>query len=102
MQERRREPRLKVLKHGKVLLTEVKSVDCMVRDISALGARIEFDLPIQLPSHFRLRILSVDLTIPAAPVWQHRGEAGIRFVGVGTAGAVDNSPIRGGRTNQPY
>jgi hypothetical protein len=94
MEERRREPRLKVLKHGKVLLTELKSIDCMVRDISPLGARIEFELPVRLPSQFRLRIVSADLTIPAAPVWQHRREAGVRFVGVGTAGSVDNSPIR--------
>ena len=94
MLERRRDRRQKVLKQGKVMLTDAVSVDCTVRDLSPSGARIEFEGPLYLPSEFRLHIVSADLTIPAAPAWQKRGEAGIRFVGVGTVGLVDNSPQR--------
>jgi len=94
MRERRRERRQKVLKEGKVLLTAWLSVNCIVRDISPGGARLEFEQPIDLPSEFRLRIVSADLTIPAVAAWQRRGEAGIRFTGVGVAGNVDNTPKR--------
>lgn len=98
MRERRRERRLRVLKEAKVMLTEWVSVNCVVRDLSPGGARLEFDGPVYLPSEFKLCIVSADLTIPAVTAWQRRGEAGIRFTGAGTAGDVDNSPMRAIRT----
>lgn len=85
---------MKVLKQGKVLLSEYVAVDCSVRDMSAGGARLEFGGPVILPSDFRLRIVSADLTIPATVCWQRRLEAGIRFTGVGMVGQVDVSPKR--------
>jgi hypothetical protein len=94
MWERRGERRQLVLKEGRVMLTDFVWVDCLVRDLSSTGARIEFERPIRLPAEFRLCIVSADLTIPATPVWQRRLEAGIRFVGVGMAGTVDNTPQR--------
>ena len=94
MSERRTERRVKVLKEGKVMLTDSVSVNCVVRDISPGGARLKFDGPVYLPVEFRLRIVSADLTIPATPAWQTQGEAGVRFTGVGTVGQVDNSPKR--------
>jgi hypothetical protein len=94
MYERRRSARMRVLKEGRVLLGDHVAVDCIVRDISAGGARLEFDGPIDLPAAFRLRIVSADLTIPARPAWQRRLEAGVTFTGVGQVGAVDNSPER--------
>jgi hypothetical protein len=94
MRNRRQERRHKVLKAGKVMLTEWVSLNCTVRDISPGGARLEFDGPVFLPSAFHLCIISADLSIPAVPVWQKRGEAGIRFTGVGTVGNVNNTPMR--------
>jgi hypothetical protein len=85
MRERRRERRQKVLRQGKVMLTEWVAVDCLVRDLSRGGARLEFAGPVSLPSAFQLRLVSADLTIPAAPAWQRRGEAGIRFTGAAVA-----------------
>lgn len=82
MYERRRERRLRVLKQAKVMLTEWVSVNCVVRDISPGGARLEFNGPIYLPHAFQLQIPSAELNIPAAPAWQSRGEAGIRFTGL--------------------
>lgn len=93
MIERRSERRLKVLKEGRVLLGDSRSLGCIVRDISPRGARLEFRIPDDLPSEFRLNIVNVDLTVPAVLVWRRQGECGVRFVGVGTAGAVDNSPL---------
>ena len=93
MHERRRERRHKVLKEGKVMLSEWASVKCVVRDISASGARLEFDGPVHLPSAFHLCIVSADLTIPAVLAWQQQSEAGVRFTGVGAAGNVDRAVL---------
>jgi hypothetical protein len=82
---------MKMLKEGKVLLSEFVAVTCCVRDITAGGARLEFDGPICLPDEFRLRIVSADLTIPATVCWQRRLEAGIRFTGIGKVGQVNQS-----------
>ena len=49
-----------------MLLSERVSIDCLVRDISSGGARLEFLAPVNLPREFRLRIVSADLTVPAA------------------------------------
>lgn len=89
MRDRRRERRHRVLKEGKVMLTDWVSVNCVVRDISPGGARLEFEGPVYLPSEFQLCIVSAELTIPAVPAWQRRGEAGVRFTGVGTTGTDD-------------
>ena len=94
MRERRGERRQKVLKEGKVMLTDWVSVNCVVRDISASGARLEFDRPVYLPSEFHLCIVSADLTFPAVPAWQRRSEAGIRFTGVGETGNVSGTVMR--------
>lgn len=71
------------------MLTEWVSVNCVIRDISPSGARIEFDGPVFLPSEFQLRIVAADLVIPAVPAWQQRGEAGIQFTGVGIVDSPD-------------
>jgi hypothetical protein len=92
MYERRSERRMKALKAGKILLSEWLSVNCTVRDMSSAGARLELETAVMLPSEFRLHILSADLVIPAAAVWQRRLEAGIRFTGVGVIGKVDDMP----------
>ena len=92
--DRRSERRQKVLKEGKVLLADKTFIECIVRDISPGGARVEFAGPVSLPREFRLHIVSADLTVPATFAWQRRLEAGIRFTGIGVVGEVDNTPMR--------
>lgn len=93
MRERRRERRHKVLKEGKIMLSDWASVSCVVRDISASGARLEFEGPVHLPSAFHLCIVSADLKIPAVLAWQQQNEAGVRFTGVGAAGNVESAAL---------
>lgn len=76
------------------MFTDWVSVDCIVRDISPGGARLEFLEPVNLPKEFRLYIVSADLTLPAAGVWQRRNEAGIRFTGVGIIGDSESAAVR--------
>lgn len=92
MRERRADQRLKTLKEAKVMLTDWISVDCILRDISAGGARLEFEHPITLPKEFRVHIVSGNITIPAEPCWQRRNEAGVRFTGIATAGNAAAPP----------
>ena len=93
--DRRAEPRQHVWKEGKVLLNDRVSLDCIVQDLSTGGARIALARPVSLPRDLRLCIVSADLTMPVACVWQRQLHAGLRFIGVGTVGRVDNSALRG-------
>ena len=83
-----------MLRAGKVLLSDYVEVSCSVRDISAGGARLEFDGPVCLPSEFRLRLVSADLDIPATVRWQRRLEAGISFTDAGSAASRTETPRR--------
>ncbi|HWT96684.1 MAG TPA: PilZ domain-containing protein [Terriglobales bacterium] len=54
-QDRRRAPRRRVLKAGKILINEGESVfDCTLRDISASGARFSLGLFQALPKRFQI------------------------------------------------
>ena len=91
MYERRSEHRRLVLKRGRILIAGRAAYECLVRDLTRGGARLEFRAPVLLPAEFKLCLVSTDLTIPAVCIWQRRLEAGIRFVGVG---AVESSSAR--------
>src|SRR5687768_13305924 len=93
--DRRAESRQHVWKEGKVLLNERVALNCIVQDLSTGGACIALARPVILPRDFRLCIVSADLTVPVACVWQRQPHAGLRFTGVGIVGRVDNSPLRG-------
>jgi hypothetical protein len=96
--ERRSERRLKVLKEGRVLLDDYVAVNCSIRDITPAGARLEFEGPVCLPSVFRLRLVSTEVTFPATVVWQRKLEAGIRFTGIGVVEATRLAPRRNVRS----
>jgi hypothetical protein len=76
---------MKILKAGKVLLSDFVVVPCSICDISSDGARLEFQGPVCLPEAFRLRLVAADLEIPATVIWQRRLEAGIRFTDAGAS-----------------
>jgi hypothetical protein len=94
MYERRSEHRRLVLKRGRVLVPGRPAYECLVRDLTQGGARLEFKAPVLLPAEVMLCLVSTDLTIPAVCIWQRRLEAGVRFVGVATLGAVESPPAR--------
>lgn len=79
MHERRARQRQRVLKEAKVLMDDLVSVNCTLRDISDCGAGLELENPICLLPDFHLRIVSADLTLPVTAVWQRGLNAGIRF-----------------------
>ena len=85
MEERRAHPRHRTLKQGKVVLSDWMVFDCLIRDLSEGGARLELGGLTDLPREFRLLIASSNLLVPVALVWQHGQTAGVRFAGPGEA-----------------
>jgi hypothetical protein len=72
------------LKDGKVVLSDWSVVDCLIRNLSEVGARLEFSGPTTLPRAFRVLIVSSNLIYPAEVEWQRGLSAGICFTGPGS------------------
>jgi hypothetical protein len=83
MEEHRISHRRRTLKQGKIVLSDRVVLDCLIRDISAGGARLEFGAPTTLPDAFRLLVTASNLLIPAALAWQRGLVVGVRFTGPG-------------------
>jgi hypothetical protein len=79
--EHRRGQRRRMLKAGKIVVSDSSMIDCTIRDISEGGARIVFAGPTQLPDGFWLMIVTEAKMIPAELLWQRGLAAGIRFTG---------------------
>ncbi len=81
--DKRISPRRRMLKQGKVVMSDWTVIDCIIRDLSDTGARLEFAGPTELPQEFRLLVVSSNLLIPAALAWQRGLAAGVHFTGPG-------------------
>lgn len=81
MEERRTIPRRRALKEGKVVLSDWTAIDCGIRDLSEIGARLEFSGPTKLPHEFRLLVVSSNRLISAELKWQRGLAAGVLFTG---------------------
>ena len=79
-ENKRRSPRHRVLKDGKIVLKNNWSVvDCCVRDLSDTGARLTCQDPLAVPNEFRL-LFPATLTIrDAAVVWRRNDQVGVHF-----------------------
>lgn len=84
--EARRMPRLRAIKAGRIVIPEAgQMLDCAIRNISATGAMIRFEKPVELPDQVELIIMSHDIHVRAHVAWHSGAEAGIEF----EPGAVD-------------
>ena len=76
----RRAPRLKAIKAGQIIIVSTgTALDCAIRNISATGALIRFDNPVDLPEYVELVIVSHDIHVRANVAWQSGKEAGVEF-----------------------
>jgi hypothetical protein len=57
------------------------TLPCMVRDVSATGARLRVDTSVSAPDTFELIIESDGLEASCEVVWRKANELGVRFVG---------------------
>jgi hypothetical protein len=55
------------------------SFDCLIRDITQLGARILFSDVVNLPDKVDLYIPQKNQTIRARVIWRHNDEIGLAF-----------------------
>jgi hypothetical protein len=79
MNEKRTAPRHRVLKHGTLAFNGGGGVDCMVRNISSGGARLDVANPLGLPQSFTLVIQSDHLSRRCRPVWCTDTRIGVAF-----------------------
>jgi hypothetical protein len=80
MEERRQVSRHKSLLRGCVYFNNRNSTaECLVRDISAHGARLIFADEVLMPDVVELHIPAKDQTLRAQVIWRNVNEAGIAF-----------------------
>jgi hypothetical protein len=80
MQSRRTEHRRRALKQAKAILSDWTMLDCLLRDLTDEGARLEFAAPVELPATFRVQFVSDNSRRAAELMWQRGQSAGVRFV----------------------
>lgn len=81
MVEHRKAPRQKSLLQGRVYFNNRRSsIDCIVRDISATGAKLTFSSAVETPAVVELYIPNKDETRPARIVWRRGEDVGLTFI----------------------
>jgi diguanylate cyclase (GGDEF)-like protein len=80
MEERRRTPRTRSLRAGKVLLNDRRSViDCVVRNLSQGGACVQVASIVGIPAVFELLIDGERESRACTTVWQAHNRIGVAF-----------------------
>ena len=80
MSERRRSTRQKSFLRGCVYFNKRRqAVDCLIRDISDVGARIIFSDTVSVPDRVDLYIPQKEQTLRAHVQWRHGDEIGLAF-----------------------
>jgi hypothetical protein len=80
MVERRQTSRQKSFLRGRIIFDKGRfSLDCMIRDLSNLGARIIFADNVNVPDVVDLHIPQKNKTARAFVTWHHGDEIGIAF-----------------------
>jgi hypothetical protein len=78
--ERRKTLRSRVIYHGRVTFhARLSTIDCVVRNFSDDGARIEFDNLALLPDEFDLFIAKKNRSFRARLAWRNINRAGLDF-----------------------
>jgi hypothetical protein len=89
MSEHRREARQRVFLKGRIVFNNgSSSFDCLVRDMSATGARLVMSDATTLPDAFDLYIPQKDRTYRAALRWRREDGIGVTFEAPANAAAA--------------
>jgi PilZ domain len=82
MDDKRKFPRRRVLKEGKIVFADgLRVIDCTIRDMSEEGARLLIANTVGLPDTFQLYEKSSGLLYPASIVWRQSNAIGVHFDG---------------------
>ncbi|WP_407180250.1 PilZ domain-containing protein [Bradyrhizobium sp. STM 3562] len=77
--EKRTHARHRVLKGGRLAFDGGGGIDCMVRNISPTGARLDVARPMGLPEQFTLLIEADQFKRRCHSVWSHDRQIGVAF-----------------------
>jgi hypothetical protein len=82
MDERRKAPRRRVLKEGKIVFADgLRVLDCTIRDLSEGGAKLLIANTVGLPDSFHLYEKSSRMLYPAKVAWRQANSVGVEFKG---------------------
>jgi len=86
MEEKRKSPRRRVLKEGKIVFPDALCLmDCMIRDTSDGGAKLIVSNTLAIPHSFQLYEKSSGKLYPASIAWRQCNAIGVRFTGLPTS-----------------
>ncbi len=76
--ERRNSPRRRTLLAGRIIFNQQSSViNCMVRNVSESGARLEVEPSIHIPDKFELDVPSAGITMSCRIIWRRGNLIGV-------------------------
>jgi hypothetical protein len=76
--ERRREPRRRTLKAGRLLIDKKAVLNCTIRNLSQHGGRLDIDSIVGVPEEFVLDIAGEGAR-PARTVWKSHSSLGVKL-----------------------
>ena len=80
MRERRKRPRLRVIKGAKLVVEKSSVFDCVVRDLTNDGAQIEIPNAIALPEKLGVTLDGGRVSRVCRIVWRKLTGAGLEFL----------------------
>ena len=93
MSDKRSTPRLRSFLKGRVLFNGGQnSLDCLIRDISSTGARLEVSANVTLPDRFDLYLPHRDETCKVHSQWRRGSQLGVAFDHIESAPAAPPQP----------
>jgi PilZ domain len=77
--QRRVAKRMRVLKSAKLILDDMRAIDCAIRDISATGAKVLIGSSNNLPEKLRLYMVSDGTIRDVEIAWKRHDMIGVNF-----------------------
>jgi hypothetical protein len=80
MRERRQQPRQRVLKGAVIFFNKGRSsVDCTVRNLTKIGARVVLESTNLVPDQFEVLVKQEKRLYSAETIWRDSTDIGVRF-----------------------
>ncbi|WP_068312429.1 PilZ domain-containing protein [Polycladidibacter hongkongensis] len=80
--ERRQSQRKRTLKEGRIVFGDNSVVyDCIVRDLSAIGAKLKMESTQGIPEEFQLFLVHTRQKVKVETRWRTANELGVEFIG---------------------
>jgi hypothetical protein len=87
--ERRKEPRRRTLKAGLIAFNRAGTIECRVRNLSAIGAGLEVASQVGIPDEFMLLVEHEQLKRRCRVIWRQPTKLGVEFLADQLAGNID-------------